>query len=84
MFILPDLWAQWLGLSLYAFFVGFGFCDGFQMHTVRKLIWFAIFLAFCMDTFYKQGQFDIPVILSVTAPLAFVLCYTQKMAREKK
>jgi len=73
-----DLLWQWLALSLYAFFVGFCFCDGFAMPTARKLIWFIIFLGVSIYSFQRQGYFNLTLILSVSAPAAFVLCFLQK------
>lgn len=70
---------QLLALSLYAFFVGFTFCDGFKLHIFGKLLWFAAFAGISIYTFKARGVFDLPLILSVSSTLAFLFCIQQKV-----
>jgi len=66
---------QFLALSLYAFFVGFCFCDGFKLHIVRKLIWFITFLIVSIYILKIKNEFDLVLILPIPTLLAFLLCY---------
>lgn len=78
------MFMQFLTLSLYAFFVGFCFCDGFKLHIVRKLIWFIVFLALSIYSVKATNEFDLTLILPTTTLLAILLCaYEKKMAKKK-
>jgi hypothetical protein len=64
---------QFLALSLYAFFVGFCFCDGFKLHILRKLIWFITFLIISIYILKIKNEFDLVLILPIPTLLAFLL-----------
>ena len=74
---------QFFALSVYVFFMGFTFCDGFKLHIVRKLIWFLSFLLIALSTFKNKDTFDLSMILPLPTLLAFVLCWQEKILREK-
>ena len=69
---------QFLALSLYTFFVGFCFCDGFKLHILRKLVWFIIFLAISIYILNTKNEFNLELILPVPTLLAILLCYYEK------
>jgi len=78
------MFMQFLTLSLYAFFVGFCFCDGFKLHIVRKLIWFIVFLALSIYSVKTTNEFNLTLILPTTTLLAILLCaYEKKITKEK-
>ncbi len=72
------LFMQFLALSLYTFFVGFCFCDGFKLHILRKLVWFIIFLAISIYILNTKNEFNLELILPVPTLLAILLCYYEK------
>lgn len=69
---------QLLALSVYAWFMGFTFCDGFQLHVIRKLIWFSVFLGISVYVLALKNEYDLALILPVPSLLALLLCYDQK------
>ena len=73
---------QLAALSVYIVFVGFCFCDGFRMHILRKLIWFAAVLVLSFYTLKIKDEFDLTLILPVTAVLAIILCIWEKRAKK--
>lgn len=75
---------QFLTLSLYALFVGFCFCDGFKLHILRKLIWFALFLAISIYILEIKNEFDLIFILPVPTLLAILLCSYEKNKRKEE
>ena len=75
---------QLFALSVYVLFMGFTFCDGFKLHIGRKLIWFSVFLLIALSSFRSKGAFDLARILPLPTLLAFVLCWQEKISREKK
>jgi len=75
---------QLLTLSLFTFFMGFCFCDGFKLHILRKLIWFLAFLYLCIVTLKTKGNFDLVDILPVSLILAILLCAWQKIKAGKR
>lgn len=75
---------QFLTLSIYAFFVGFVFCDGFKLHTARKLVWFITFLIIGAYVLKTKNQFDLTLILPIPTLLAILLCYREKIKAGKK
>lgn len=75
------LFMQLLALSLYTWFMGFTFCDGFQLHIIRKLIWFGVFLAVSIYVLHTQNEYDLALILSVSSLAALVLCYFERRKR---
>ncbi len=69
---------QFLTLSLYVFFVGFCFCDGFKLHILRKLVWFAVFLLISIYTLKVKNEFNLSIILPIPTLLAILLCSCEK------
>ena len=64
--------------------MGFCFCDGFRLHTARKLIWFTVFLAISIYTLRLKNEFDLTFILPVPTLLAIILCGYEKIKSNKK
>ena len=76
---------QWLTLSVFAAFMGFCFCDGFNLHILRKLVWFAAFLALVILSMKIRNEFNLNIILTPSVILAILFCvYEKKRQREKK
>ena len=75
---------QFITLSLYTFFTGFCFCDGFQLHTLRKLIWFAVFLFISLYALRTKNEFDLAFILPIPILLAILLCSYEKIKSKKR
>ena len=75
---------QFLALSLYAFFMGFCFCDGFKLHILRKLVWFAVFLAISIYSLKTKNEFNLAFILPIPTLLAILLCAYEKRKSKKK
>jgi len=75
---------QFLTLSLYAFFVGFCFCDGFKLHILRKLVWFIVFLIISIYTLKITNEFNLYIILPLPTLLAILLCSYEKRKSNKK
>lgn len=75
---------QLLTLSLYTVFMGFCFCDGFGLQTLRKIIWFIVFLAIATYTLRTKNEFDLASILPVPILLAIVLCAYEKRKGKKR
>lgn len=76
--------AEFGALSLYIIFMGFCFCDGFRLHTGRKLVWFLVFTALAIFVFKSKGEFILSLILPIPTILAIILCAYEKMKRAKK
>ena len=74
---------QWLTLSLFVLFAGFCFCDGFKLHILRKLLWFAIFLVLVIFSISRGYGFDLTAILPPSILLAILLCYFEKRKQKK-
>lgn len=77
------LWMQFITLVLYTFFMGFCFCDGFNLHTLRKLVWFAVFLAISIYTLITKNEFNLAFILPIPTLLAILLCAYEKKLKHK-
>jgi hypothetical protein len=75
---------QFLTLSLYALFMGFCFCDGFKLHILRKLLWFAVFLSVSVYSLQTKNEFDLAWILPGPTLLALLLCAYEKIRAKKK
>lgn len=71
------LW-QCLTLGLFVSFMGFCFCDGFNLHILRKILWFVVFLALVMFSLKIRDEFDLTIILVPSILLAILLCYYEK------
>lgn len=69
---------EFVTLSIFSFLMGITFCDYYKLHIVRKLIWFAIFLAISAYVLRMRGEFDLALILPVPMLLAIVLARWQK------
>ena len=75
---------QFLTLSLYTFFMGFCFCDGFKLHILRKLAWFISFLFISMYVFKTKSEYDLSLILPIPTLLAILLCNNEKRKFNRK
>jgi hypothetical protein len=64
--------------------MGFCFCDGFGLHILRKLLWFAVFLAMVVYTMNTKGSFELTSILPVPIVFAFILCAYEKARKKQK
>jgi cellulose synthase/poly-beta-1,6-N-acetylglucosamine synthase-like glycosyltransferase len=69
---------QFIALSIYAFLMGFIFCDFFKLHILRKLIWFIVFLTVSVYVLKARGEFDLGLILPLPMLLAIWLGWVQK------
>jgi hypothetical protein len=69
---------QFITLSIYAFLMGFIFCDFFKLHILRKLIWFIVFLAVSAYSLKTLGEFDLGLILPLPMLSAIWLGWVQK------
>ncbi|MFC1709942.1 hypothetical protein ACFL2J_07810 [Candidatus Omnitrophota bacterium] len=69
---MEKLLLQYLALCTYVLFMGFTFCDGFKLHVVRKLAWFAAFLLVAFAVFKTEGNFNLAAILPLPTLLAFL------------
>ncbi len=56
---------EFVTLSIFSFLMGITFCDFYKLPTVRKLIWFAIFLAISIYVLRTRGEFDLALIFPV-------------------
>jgi len=74
---------QFVALSIYTFFVGFCFCDGFRLHIGRKLIWFIFFLVINIYVLQATGQFALTLILPFPTLLAIALCKLEQRQQKK-
>ncbi len=72
---------QFIALSAFAFFAGFCFCDGFNLHVLKKIFWFAVFFLIAYYILKTKGEFDLALILPIPTLLAILLCYRQKKGR---
>lgn len=78
------LFWQWLSLSLFVLFMGFCFCDGFKLHILRKLVWFAGFIALAVLSLRLRDEFDLTFILPPSILLGILLCYLEKRRQQRK
>jgi len=69
---------QYLTLCLYTVFLGFSFCDGFNLPVSRKLTCFIPFVLICAYVLKVKGQFDLELILPLPTLLAFLLCANER------
>ena len=74
---------QFAALSIYTFFVGFCFCDGFKLRIGRKLIWFIFFLAVNITVLRATNQFALSLILPFPTLLAIALCKLEQRQQRK-
>lgn len=74
---------QLLALSLYAWWMGFCFCDGFRLHILRKLVWFVFFGAVAAAVLKTTGEYDLAIILPAPCLLALFLAWRQLLDRTK-
>ena len=75
---------QLLALSLYVFFMGFCFCDGFKLHILRKLVWFVIFCSISIYILKTRKEYDLAFILPIPSLLAIFLCGYEKRKSKKE
>lgn len=75
---------QFLTLSIFAFFVGFCFCDGFKLHVFRKIIWFLTFLAISVYILKIENEFNLALILPIPTLFAILLCSYEKKKTKSK
>ncbi|KPK98657.1 MAG: hypothetical protein AMJ95_03305 [Omnitrophica WOR_2 bacterium SM23_72] len=69
---------QLVTLSIFSLLMGFTFCDFYKLSTLRKLIWFGIFLGISIFVLRIRGEFDLVLILPVPMLVAIVLAWLQK------
>ena len=69
---------QFLTLCIYCFFLGFTFCDGFKLHTPKKLVVFITLLLIAIAVLRATGEFKLYLILPIPTLLAFGLCWHKK------
>jgi len=72
------LFLQFITLSIYAFLMGFIFCDFFKLHILRKLVWFALFTLISAYVLKAKGEFDLGLILPLPLLAAIVLGWLEK------
>jgi hypothetical protein len=72
------LLSQFLTLSIYAFLMGFIFCDFFKLRNYIKVIWFLVLLAVSAYALKVCGEFDLALILPLPMLLAIWLGWVQK------
>lgn len=77
------LW-QCLTLSTIILFAGFCFCDGFNLHILRKLLWYIVFLGLVISSLRARNEFDLNFILIPSILFAFLLCYYEKRKQRRK
>ena len=75
---------QFLVLSLYTFFMGICFCDGFKLHILRKLVWFITFLIISIYVLKTKNEFDLVLILPIPILLAILLCSYEKFKSKQR
>jgi hypothetical protein len=73
---------QFLVLALYVFATGQCFCDGFQIPTWKKVIWYLIFLFISLGVFLKNNEFDLTLVLPIPIILAFLLCWIEAKKKQ--
>ncbi len=69
---------QFIALSIYVSFLGFIFCDYFKLHTIKKILFFIVFLYFATIVIKARNEFDLSLILPVPTVLALWLGIRQK------
>lgn len=74
---------QLIALGIFSFLMGFTFCDFYKLHTVRKLIWFVIFLAVSAYVLCARGEFDLALILPIPMLIAIALAWLQKRSKRQ-
>ncbi len=73
-----------LALSLYVIFMGFCFCDGFGLHTSRKIVWFLVLLIISAYSLRTRATFDLGFILPIPTLLALFLCIDEKRRKQRQ
>jgi hypothetical protein len=79
-----ELLGQLLALTLYTFFMGYCFCDGFKLNIKRKLVWFGIFAMICGIVINAKGEYDLALILPVSSIVAIIVCRIEQLERRKR
>lgn len=74
---------QFITLGIYAFLMGFIFCDFFKLHILRKLIWFIVFVLISAYVLKARGEFDLGLILPIPMLMAIGLGWIEKRRRHK-
>ena len=69
---------QYLTLCIYTVFLGFSFCDGFNLPVSKKLTCFIPFVLIAAYVLKVKGQFVLELILPVPTLLAFLLCANER------
>ncbi|MBU1999045.1 MAG: hypothetical protein KKE64_06075 [Candidatus Omnitrophica bacterium] len=69
---------QFIALSIYVAFLGFIFCDFFKLRTIKKTLFFIVFLSIVMIVIKVRNEFDLSLILPVPTLLAIGLGIWQK------
>lgn len=78
-----ELILQFVALSFFTWWMGFCFCDGFQLHVVRKLVWFTIFAAIAIYVFRTTGEYRLELILPVPCLVALFLAWQEKKGKKR-
>jgi len=69
---------QFITLGIYAFLMGFIFCDFFKLRILRKLIWFIVFVLISAYVLKARGEFDLGLILPIPMLMAIGLGWIEK------
>ncbi len=72
---------QFLALTIFSFLMGITFCDFYKLNILRKLIWFAMFLAISIYVMRTRDEFDLALILPVPMLAAIGLAWLQRKKR---
>ncbi len=76
-------WMDFIALSLYVISMGFCFCDGFGLHTGRKLVWFFVLVLISWYVLRTRGTFDLAYILPIPTVLVVVLGKGELLRRQR-
>ena len=74
---------QFITLGIYAFLMGFIFCDFFKLRILRKLIWFIVFVLISAYVLKARGEFDLGLILPIPMLMAIGLGWIEKRRQHK-
>ncbi len=69
---------QLITLAMFLLLMGFNFCDYYKLPTVRKLIWFVLFLGISVSVLRVRREFDLALILPLPLMIALLLAMLHK------
>jgi len=78
---MDNIFLQFFALCVYVLFVGFCFCDGFELSTGTKIAWYAILLILGFYSLNKYNEFILALILPVPTLFALAVCWYKKRAK---